>query len=108
MTPVELAAERLLEDLRAIINRDGSVLQRFQAVEDRVMAAEREMEAARKGVHEALLHHLHTCEICGAGPLCQGAHAINRLWRLAPPAVVCDCGETDCQRLPVHGGGRAA
>lgn len=101
MTPVELAAERLLDDLRGILSRDGSVLLRFQAVEDRVMAAEREMEAARLGVHAALLQHMHGCASCGSGPVCAAARAIADCWTpptAEPRVTTCTCGEPDCHR----------
>lgn len=48
MTAAEAKAHRaLLSDLLGILRRNGSVLQRFQAVEDRIFQAQREVEAER-------------------------------------------------------------
>jgi hypothetical protein len=77
---VDLAARRLLSDIKGIINRDGPVLQRFRDIEDRVHAAEREMEAARQGVHAALIQHVRNCRNCDEGAHCEVAHQIAAFW----------------------------
>lgn len=46
MTPAEVAARQALTDILGICRRDGSILQRFQAVEDRAHQAQRDLEAA--------------------------------------------------------------
>lgn len=46
MSPGEAAARQALVDILGICRRDGSILQRFQAVEDRAHQARRYLEAA--------------------------------------------------------------
>lgn len=44
MSPGEVAARQALTDILGICRRDGSILQRFQAVEDRAHQARRDLE----------------------------------------------------------------
>jgi hypothetical protein len=83
---VELAAQRLISDVKGIISRDGPVLQRFRDIEDRVHAAEREMEAARQGVHAALIQHVRNCRNCDEGAHCELAHQIAEFWKVGVAA----------------------
>lgn len=45
MSPAEGIAMEALTDLAGIVRREGSVLQRFQAMEDRLHRAARDLEA---------------------------------------------------------------